>query len=234
MAEEKPLAQKVKPPEKLADPSPPPDYPSEVERKIPPVLQTIKKDPPEETPPPEPIHRTIPRVRVTMETETPVQPPSPKKEEPFVAEKSLKEKTPEPPTQESVETPPEIHQTDPIIVPPPTTITAREPELFSTFIPEANRTSAQTGNGDDRQKDFFIIGVRLLGLAFIFLFLTGLPELATLIYSTFFKAPAETAGLLETFKNVLLFPLAKMLFYLILGVYFIAGGKLLIRLLPNA
>lgn len=109
----------------------------------------------------------------------------------------------------------------------------REPELFSTFLPESERGKVFTEAETDWETILFTTAVRIVGLYFIFLVLTSIPALVSEVYS-FINAPnAEITSLSELFANPLFVLLAKVLFYLILGIYLIASGRIIIWFLPR-
>lgn len=111
--------------------------------------------------------------------------------------------------------------------------TTREPELFSTFLSESERGKVFTESETDWEIIIFTTVVRLIGLYFIFLVLTSIPTLVSAIY-IFVSAPnMEIAGLSDLFANALFILVAKILFYLILGIYLIASGRLILWFLPR-
>jgi hypothetical protein len=108
-----------------------------------------------------------------------------------------------------------------------------EPELFSTFLPESERRNA-TDSEANWENVGFTIAVRVVGLYFIFLILISIPHFISLAYSFFLLENVQIKG----FGDLLAIPLfiltAKLLFYLVLGIYLISSGRLLIWLLPTA
>ncbi len=108
-----------------------------------------------------------------------------------------------------------------------------EPELFSTFLPESQRKNA-TDTEANWENIGFTIAVRVLGLYFIFLILISIPHFISLAYSFFILENVQIKG----FGDLLAIPLfiltAKLLFYLVLGIYLISSGRLVIWLLPSA
>lgn len=103
-----------------------------------------------------------------------------------------------------------------------------ETELFSTVLPHSKKSFASNDETDWEIK-VFRIAVRLVGLFLIYQFIVALPDLVILISS----AMKTNENFSDAMTSELLIPTAKLLFYLIVGIYLIAGGRILIRLLPN-
>lgn len=81
------------------------------------------------------------------------------------------------------------------------------------------------------ERKIFIIAVRLVGLFFLYQVLVALPDLAVVIYTALSNAPPDAAADLLTGSFVI--PAAKLLFYLVVGIYLIASGRILLWLLPG-
>ena len=109
-----------------------------------------------------------------------------------------------------------------------------EPEIFSSFSPESSETEktevkeAKT----NWQKEIFTIAVRLLGLYFLYQFIAAIPEIANFVYLSF-TANIEPDQFFLTFLLSIVTSLLKYFFYLFVGIYLIANGKILLRLLPE-
>ena len=112
-------------------------------------------------------------------------------------------------------------------------VNVRQQELFSTFLPESERGKVFTDSETDWESILFTTAVRIVGLYFIFLVLISIPTLVSSVY-LFISAPnAELASFTDIFANALFILIAKMLFYLILGVYLISSGRLILWFLPR-
>lgn len=103
-----------------------------------------------------------------------------------------------------------------------------EPELFATVLPYAARTSDSSDEANLEVK-VFRIAVRLAGLFLLYQVFVALPDLITAIVWEF----KNRNELSDPFSKDLIIPLAKHLFYFITGIYLIASGRVLIRLLPD-
>lgn len=106
-----------------------------------------------------------------------------------------------------------------------------ETELFATF--RSDSETADTTSDSDWPRTIFIAAVRLVGLYLLLLVFFSLPELISLIYLALTAPVQEGLGLLNLIGKPLIVLAAKLLFYLLSGIYFIASGRLFIRLLPN-
>jgi hypothetical protein len=82
------------------------------------------------------------------------------------------------------------------------------------------------------ERKIFTIAVRLLGLFLLYQFLIGFPDLAVMIYSALFSDTADNSAAI-LFTSAFVIPAAKLLFYLIVGIYLIASGRILLWLLPG-
>ena len=119
----------------------------------------------------------------------------------------------------------------------------KPPEIHKTYsgdededdvLPMLARVAGVEHKKDLRDEDIslerkvFTIAVRLVGLFLIYQVLVALPDLAVMVYSAMSGDSAE-----ELFTRTFIIPLSKLLFYLIAGIYLIASGEILIRLLPR-
>ena len=77
----------------------------------------------------------------------------------------------------------------------------------------------------------FTIAVRLVGLFLLYQVLVGIPDLAVRIYSALSGETGDGAA--NLFTPAFVIPTAKLLFYLIVGIYLIASGRILLWLLPR-
>lgn len=121
----------------------------------------------------------------------------------------------------------EIKLAEPVKPPKP----VQEPELFSTVVPYSAKSSSNLTDEFDWQREVFAIAVRLVGLFLLYQVLVAVPDLVTLIYTT--ASGANDTGNSEFLTSRFLVPVAKLLFYFIVGVYLIASGRILIWLLPR-
>lgn len=103
-----------------------------------------------------------------------------------------------------------------------------EPELFATVLPYSAKSSADSNNSDWEIK-VFRIAVRLVGLFLLYHVLVALPDLIVLAHSSV----KNTQNFSDALTDELIIPIAKTLFYFIVGIYLIASGKILLRLLPE-
>lgn len=95
---------------------------------------------------------------------------------------------------------------------------ANEPELFATVLPySAKPLSDET----DWETKVFRVAVRLVGLFLLYQVLVALPDLIALVYSAV-KNSAELSGALTA---DLMIPIAKLLFYFVVGIYLISSRK---------
>lgn len=102
-----------------------------------------------------------------------------------------------------------------------------EPELFATVLPYSARNSSS--DDTDWEIKIFRIAVRLVGLFLFSYVLIALPDLVVSIYS----ATKNTQNFSDALTSDSIIPTAKILFYFIVGIYLIASGRILIRLLPD-
>ncbi len=108
-----------------------------------------------------------------------------------------------------------------------------EPELFETFLPESERRNVSTDAETDWETVIFRTAVRLVGLYFIFLVLTSIPELAAGFYALLLGQNPEVAALSDFFSTSLFYFTLRILFYLVVGVYLIANGGILLWFFPR-
>jgi hypothetical protein len=80
------------------------------------------------------------------------------------------------------------------------------------------------------EKKVFTIALRLAGLFFLYRFFAALPDLIGLVSSALRENSEDIS---EMFTSGFIFPVAKILAYFIVGIYLIASGRILIRLLPD-
>lgn len=156
-------------------------------------------------------------------------------------------------TRSEIKNEPEIRTA----APPPKTETSKPPEpikrqsIENRSEPKANRniendedvlpmlarvsgTERKTSVSDtdvSLERKIFTIAVRLVGLFLFYHVLVGIPDLAVMIYSALSDETTDGAAILFTAAFVI--PAAKLLFYLIVGVYLIASGRILLWLLPR-
>lgn len=107
-----------------------------------------------------------------------------------------------------------------------------QPELFATFLPESERGNLSNDTESDWETIIFTTAVRLVGLYFIFLVLTAIPDFVSAVYLFLFGQNPEITSLSDFFATALFYLTAKILFYLIVGIYLISSGRILIRFLP--
>ena len=103
-----------------------------------------------------------------------------------------------------------------------------EPELFASVLPYAAKSSSDAADSDWEIK-VFRIAVRLVGLLLLYQVFSSLPDFIILIYTSI-KTSAEFS---DALTSDLIVPLAKILFYFIVGIYLIASGRILLWLLPG-
>ena len=103
-----------------------------------------------------------------------------------------------------------------------------EPELFATVLPYSAKSSAYANSETDWEIRVFRIAVRLVGLFLLYQVFVALPDLLAVIYSSV-KTSAEFS---DALTGNLIFPIGKLLFYFIVGIYLIASGRILLCLLP--
>lgn len=103
-----------------------------------------------------------------------------------------------------------------------------ETELFSTVLPYSAKSSAANDETDWETK-VFRIAVRLAGLFLVYQFIIALPDLIILINS----AVKNSENFSDALTQDLIIPIARLLFYLVVGIYLIASGRFLIHLLPG-
>lgn len=82
------------------------------------------------------------------------------------------------------------------------------------------------------ERKIFTIAVRLVGLFLLYQVLIAIPDLALMVYSALSSETADNKAA-ELFTGAFLIPLARLLFYLIVGIYLIASGRILLWLLPG-
>lgn len=103
-----------------------------------------------------------------------------------------------------------------------------ETEIFSSVLPYAAK-SFSDANESDWEIKVFRTAVRLVGLFLLYQVFASVPDFIILLYTSV-KSSTEFSGALT---NVLIIPLAKILLYLIVGIYLIASGRILLWLLPR-
>lgn len=139
---------------------------------------------------------------------------------------------------EPIEKPPVIKEEIPQIQPP--TVSKPKPQFQKTNDDEevlpmlarvAGVESGYSLNDDDvsLERKVFTIAVRLVGLFLLYQVFVALPDLIVLIKSSV----GNTENFSDALTSQLVIPVAKVLFYFIIGIYLIAGGRILLRLLPD-
>ncbi|MEO6588291.1 MAG: hypothetical protein ABIP06_03090 [Pyrinomonadaceae bacterium] len=103
-----------------------------------------------------------------------------------------------------------------------------EAELFSTVLPSSKKSFASDDETNWEIK-IFRIAVRLAGLFLVYQFIVALPDLMILINWEAKHDNEFSDALVKEFVT----PVAKNLFYLIVGIYLIASGRILLWLLPR-
>jgi hypothetical protein len=94
----------------------------------------------------------------------------------------------------------------------------------------AHKTS-ESGEDILLERKIFTIAVRLVGLFLLYQVLVSIPDLAVMVYSALSSESAD--GVANLFTSTFVIPLVKLLFYLIVGIYLIASGRILLWLLPR-
>jgi hypothetical protein len=109
--------------------------------------------------------------------------------------------------------------------------TAEEEEVLPMLARVAGVEKRARLSGDDLslEEKVFRIAVRLVGLFFIYQVLAALPDLAVLVTSALRSDRAFSDALTAD----LIVPAGRILFYLIVGIYLIASGRILTRLVPD-
>jgi hypothetical protein len=92
-------------------------------------------------------------------------------------------------------------------------------------------TPSQSDNEISLERKIFTIAVRLVGLFLLYQVLIGIPDLAVMIYSILSSDKSDAAE--NLFTSAFIIPTIKLLFYLIVGIYLIASGRVLLWLLPR-
>jgi hypothetical protein len=162
--------------------------------------------------------------------------PPPMKTEPV-------KKIPEPP--KPVEKIPEVKEKSPIddnedISPVITKITSKsrvqkvddDEDILPMFsrVSGVEKNEPLTDNDTSLEKKVFTIALRLIGLFFLYRFFAALPELVTLVSSAMRENSEDIS---EMFTGTFLYSVAGILIYFVVGIYLIASGRILIRLLPD-
>lgn len=162
---------------------------------------------------------TRPEIKAPPEVKIPVEAPKP--EMPKPPEPS----EPPPPVKR------EIIRNEPEINPKPRI--TDEPDILPMLARVSGIEHSRTESDNDvsLERKIFTIAVRLLGLFLIYQFLIAVPDLAVMIYSALFSETAEGAA--NLFAGAFVIPAAKALFYLIVGIYLIASGRIFLWLLPG-
>ena len=75
--------------------------------------------------------------------------------------------------------------------------------------------------------------MRLVGLYFIFQVIIALPDFVSTVYTFFFNQNFVFETISDFFATALFILTAKILFYLIVGIYLISSGRILLRFLPR-
>lgn len=111
-----------------------------------------------------------------------------------------------------------------------------QPELFSTFLPENERGGGRilTDSETDWETIIFTTAVRLVGLYFIFLVITAIPDFVSAVYTFFFNQNVLIETISDFFATAMFFLTVKILFYLIVGIYLISSGRILLWFLPRS
>ena len=161
---------------------------------------------------------TRPEIKAQPEIKTPVEPPkveTPKIETP---------KTDEPVKREIVRHHPEPEEFRKI----------DNDEDVLPMLAHFSGTEHQAAQSDDEislERRIFTIAVRLVGLFLLYQVLIGIPDLAVMIYSILSSDKSDAAE--NLFTSAFIIPTIKLLFYLIVGIYLIASGRILLWLLPR-
>ena len=103
-----------------------------------------------------------------------------------------------------------------------------EPELFSTVLPYSKK-ALNSSDETSIERKVFTIAVRLAGLFLVYQFIVALPDLMVLLNWEIKNDNEFSDALVKEF----VVPVAKNFFYLIVGVYLIASGRILLWLLPD-
>ena len=169
--------------------------------------------------------------------EIPVEPP------PKAKPKSV-EKVPEPP--KPVEKLPEVKEKPPIDdidMPPVITRVNPRPKAHlqksdddEDILPMFSRVAGVekdvplTDDDTSLERKVFTIALRLIGLFLLYQVFIALPDMFVLVSSALRENKDDIS---EMFTRDLIFPIAGVLAYFIVGIYLIASGRILIWLLPN-
>lgn len=95
----------------------------------------------------------------------------------------------------------------------------------------AERKASVSDSDVSLERKIFTIAVRLVGLFLLFQVLIGIPDLAVMVYSALSGETTDSAAVL--FAAAFAIPALKLLFYLIVGIYLIASGRILLWMLPR-
>ncbi len=148
---------------------------------------------------------------------------------PEVAELPKPPEPPQPVKREIVRNEPEIQTEPEIKVKPP----IDESDVLPMFARVSGIQHNETGNDDvSLERKIFTIAIRLVGLFLIYQVLVSIPDLAVMIYSALSNETADDTAA-NLFTGTFIIPAAKLLFYLIVGIYLIASGRILLWLLPG-
>ena len=101
--------------------------------------------------------------------------------------------------------------------------------MFSR-VAGVEKDESLTDDNSSLEKTVFTIALRLIGLFFLYRFFVALPELITLVSSAMRENSDDIS---EMFTSSLLYSVAGILIYFVVGIYLIASGRILIWLLPR-
>ena len=165
-------------------------------------------------------------------------------EPPPTAKPKQVEKIPEPPksvekTSEAKEKPPvDDDDVSPVItrVNPRPKAQAQKFDDDDDVLPMLTRVAgvekSESYSDDDisLERKVFTIAVRLVGLFLLYQVFIALPDMFVLVSSALRENKDDIS---EMFTRDLIFPVAGVLVYFVLGIYLIASGRILIWLLPT-
>ncbi len=100
--------------------------------------------------------------------------------------------------------------------------------MFSR-VAAIEKNSSLNDDEESLERKVFTIAVRLVGLYMLYQFIVALPDLIILINSSI----NHSTNFYEALSKELIITSAKFLFHFVIGIYLIASGRILIRLLPR-
>ena len=167
----------------------------------------------------------------------PVEPPprvKPKQVEKIPESPKPVEKTPEvkeKPPVDDIDAPPVITRVNPRPKPQVQKVDDDEDVLpMLSRVAGVEKDEPLTDKDTSLEKTGFIIAVRVAGLFLLYKFFIALPELIALVSSAMRDNSEDIS---EMFTGGLLYSIAGILIYFVVGIYLIASGRILIWLLPN-